>query len=355
MNKWIGRLIFATILLCSLIRPLPNNAIATEFGLKVHFIDVGQADATIIECDGQVMMIDGGNATDSNLIYSYLKKTLGISHIDYMVATHPHEDHIGGLSGALNACTVGTLYSPVKEYDSKFFSSLKKYADKQNLSLTMPPIDQPISFGSGYFEFFSPRKDYSDPNNQSLVLKLTYGETSFLFTGDAEWDAEHDMVEAGVDLNATVLKVGHHGSNSSSSYVFLREVMPQYAVISVGADNRYVHPTDEVLSRLIDADVTVYQTDLQGTVLCESDGQSVKFSTEKEGKVPISINASQRKQEQLPVVSSTKYVLNTNTKKFHYPDCKSVKEIKDKNKKEVDFSREELISQGYKPCGNCNP
>lgn len=244
----------------------------------VHFLDVGQADASLILCDGKVMMIDGGNAADSSFVYSYLKNTMGISHIDVMIATHPHEDHIGGLSGALNACTVGTVYSPVTQWDTKVFANLVKYADKRGVSLTVPKVGESFMLGQAKVTFLSPAKAYKETNDLSIVVRVEYGGTSFLFTGDAEWEPEHDMISSGRTLRSTVLKVGHHGSSSSTSYVFLREIMPEYAIISVGRDNTYGHPTETVLSRLRDAGCKIYRTDELGTIICQSDGQALSFT-----------------------------------------------------------------------------
>ena len=341
------------------------SAAGDESGFSIHFIDVGQADAAVIMCDGEVLMIDGGNTGDSSLIYSYLTRTLGLEHIDYMIGTHAHEDHIGGLAGALNACTVGTVYSPVTDYDSEAFQDFKRYAEDQVGSLTIPIVGDTFNLGSATVQFLSPAYQYSDTNDTSIVVRIVYGNTSFLFTGDAEWEPEHDMVEAGYDLSATLLKVGHHGSDTSTAYVFLREIMPQYAVISVGEGNSYGHPTEDTLSRLRDAGATVFRTDLQGDIICYSDGNTLTFVTEKDAPAE-EINTGETtwnwgapvEDEHEDVVpdesGEAPYIGNKNSKKLHYAECSSVDDMKEKNKVEF-YSRDEAINQGYDPCKRCNP
>ena len=260
--------------------PTPTPTPEEPVKLRVDFIDVGQADSALIRCGGQAMLIDGGNAADSSLLVSYLKSQ-GVEHLDYMVCTHAHEDHVGGLSGPLNTSTVGRVFCPVTEYDSKAFSSFVKYTGAQGLEVTVPAPGDTFALGSALVTVLGPVADYDNTNDTSIVLRVDFGETSFLFTGDMERTAEADLLEAGCKLDATVLKVGHHGSETSTSYPFLREVMPEYAVISVGEDNTYGHPTEAALSRLYDAGVTVYRTDRQGTVTAVSDGKSVTFTTKK--------------------------------------------------------------------------
>ena len=249
--------------------------------LAVHYIDVGQADCTLLECGGKTMLIDGGNVDDSSLVVSYLKSQ-GIGHLDYVVCTHAHEDHAGGLSGPLNTCTVGQVFAPVTEYDSVPFEYFLKYTAGQGLEVTVPEADSSFLLGEARVIVLGPRKTYEEPNDTSIVLRVDHGENSFLFTGDMEATAEDDLLADQCELNVDVLKVGHHGSNTSSSYVFLREVMPRYGVISCGTDNSYGHPHEEVTSRLYDAGVTVYRTDEQGTVVARSDGKTISFLTEKD-------------------------------------------------------------------------
>ncbi len=255
-----------------------NTVVSGDF--EVHYIDVGQADSELVICDGKTMLIDGGNAEDSNLIVSYLRD-LNIDYLDYVVCTHAHEDHVGGLSGALHECEVGRVFCSTNSYNSKAFRNFKRYSEERGREIEIPSAGDSFSLGESSVEIFAPLKDYEDTNNNSIVLKVTYGDTSFLFTGDAEREAESDMLDAGFDLTADVLKVGHHGSSTSTSYPFLREVMPKYAVISCGKDNSYGHPHKETLSRLADAGVEIYRTDKMGHIIARSDGGSITFETQK--------------------------------------------------------------------------
>lgn len=345
---------------------VPSVEIAEDSTFEIHYIDVGQADAALVLCDGEAMLIDGGNAEDSNLIFAYLDK-LSLDHLEYIVCTHAHEDHVGGLAGALNYATVDVAYSPVTSYESKAFGNFVSYLGKQGVYITVPSAGDTFALGSATVSVLGPINNSAAPNNISIVLRVVYGETSFLFTGDAEREEEQDIIDAGFALDSTVLKVGHHGSETSTSYVFLREVMPEYAVISVGTGNSYGHPTDAVLSRLRDADVTVYRTDMQGDVICTSDGKTVSFSVERNAGIDtlasVGPNSTQsgngdagtesRPSEQN--VTGNSYILNTNTLKFHYPSCSSVAQMKESNKREYTGTRDEVIEMGYSSCGRCHP
>lgn len=311
---------------------------------EVHFIDVGQADAALVICDGHYMLIDGGNAEDSDLVYSYLERH-GAKHLDYMIASHAHEDHIGGLSGALNYATVDVALCPVTEYSSKVFQNMVKYLGEQGKSITVPEPGDKFQIGSAEVEILGPVKEYDDTNDTSIVLRIDYGDTSFLFTGDMEAGAERDLIDSGADLKATVLKAGHHGSSTSTSYHFLREVMPQYTVISVGEGNSYGHPSDEVLSRFRDAGTEVYRTDMQGHVIAESNGKTVSFRTEKEADTATNPTGNPSLQT---------YIGNAGSKKFHLPDCASAKNIQEENRV-IFFARIQAVVAGYEPCGRCNP
>ena len=255
---------------------IPENS-----NFEEHFIDVGQADSALIECDGETMMIDGGNVADSNVVAAYLKKE-DVTELNYVVCSHAHEDHVGGLSGALSVTKADNIYAPKTKANTKAYKNFKKKAEEQNVEIKHPNVGDEIQLGSSTVEFLGPvDENGKDLNSTSIVLKITYGNTSFLFTGDAESDEEEEILNSGADLKSTVLKVGHHGSRTSTSYPFLREVMPQYAVISVEKGNSYGHPNEDTLSKLSDAGVEVYRTDESGDIVMTSDGNSINIVTAK--------------------------------------------------------------------------
>lgn len=257
---------------------------ATEFTIPsgtntmtVHFIDVGQADCALIECNNAFALIDGGNYADGEMVVEYLE-VQGVQRLNLVVGTHPHEDHIGGLPQVLAAYPADNVWFSAIPYTNYTVTNFLNSVKKQGKDVIRPENGQTFKLGGATITVLGPvRDDYEDVNNISLVLMVQYGNTRFLFTGDMESLAEHDLVESGADIKADVLKVGHHGSYSSTSYLFLREVMPTYAVISVGAANEYGHPHRDPLSRLRDADVTIYRTDSMYTVTATSNGEDIHF------------------------------------------------------------------------------
>ena len=245
--------------------------------LVVRFIYVGKGDCALISCDGKALLIDGGPSSASSKLYAILKR-LGITHLDYIIATHPDADHCGGIAGALNFADCGTFYCSVTKHDTKTFNSILKYLG--DTPVTIPSLGNTFSLGAAQVEFVGPVKRTSDTNDGSLVCKITLGNSSFLFTGDAEETSEFLMANSSVDIDADVLKVGHHGSNTSSSDLFLSKVTPKYAIISVGSNN-YGHPSNETLQRLGNAGTEVLRTDELGTIIMTTDGNDIKLETTK--------------------------------------------------------------------------
>ena len=348
--------------------------------LEVVFLDVGQGDAALITLDGHAMLIDGGDKSCSSLIFSVLKKK-EITHLDYIINSHPHEDHVGGLPGAFQAASVEAVFSSVTDNDTKAFKDFKKAAADQDLDITVPKSGQILDFAGATISFIQPDTVYKDDANNGLVVRLVYGETSFLFTGDIGSDAERDLVNSGVFIESTVLKVPHHGSKYSSSYVFLRAVNPEYAVISVGKDNTYGHPTEDALSRYHDQGAKLFRTDLYGDVLFISDGSSpIEVVIEKASKQdvyksndkyeetdPAAVDKKQtepsskpkepkketKKESAAPPVASdsgsdTVYITNSG-KKYHRDGCRYL------NKSKIPINRGDAIAQGYDPCSVCRP
>ena len=312
---------------------------------QMHFIDVGQALSVLVECDGQFMLYDGGNVDDGSLVVSYLQNQ-GVEELQYVFCSHAHEDHVGGLAAALAYFPANHVYSPVTEADTKCFQDFVKYTQQQGLQVEVPAVGTVWPLGSATVTLLGPVKQYDETNDTSLVLRIDYGSTSFLLTGDMESDAERDLVESGANLKADVLQVGHHGSSTSSSYIFLNAVLPEMGIISCGVNNKYGHPHEETLSILRDAGVDVYRTDLMGTITIGSDGANYTVSSEHYA-TDAELNPTD------PAASSTAqqaYIGNVNSKKFHLPTCPNLPA----EKNQILFSSyEEAVAAGYTPCATC--
>lgn len=255
--------------------------IPEDSSFQIHYIDVGQADATLIICDDNAMLIDGGNNDDGPAVVAYLT-SLGITELDLVVGTHAHEDHIGGLDDVIEAFPTEQVWYPDYIHGTYTETSFLDAAKERNITPYQPEPGTTYTLGSAICQVVGPiNLDTDEPNNTSIVIRVLYGDTAFLFCGDAEFDEESAILEAGYDISCDVLRVAHHGSDSSTKYRWVKAAAADYAVISVGTGNSYGHPTETTLSILEDADMKVYRTDLQGHIVCISNGTEVYFTVQK--------------------------------------------------------------------------
>ena len=333
--------------------------------LEVHYIDVGQGDSILIHLSGKTMLIDAGNNVDGASIITYIK-TLNIDKIDAIVATHPHADHIGGMAEIINEFVVDKIYMPKVAHTSKTYENLLLTIKNKNLKVNTAKAGTTIDLGNKIkIEVMAPNSEnYNNLNDYSAVVKIEYENVSFLFTGDAEAISEKEMVEKyGNKLKANVLKVGHHGSTTSTTLNFLNTVSPEYAIISVGENNSYGHPNQETLDKLKNIDV--FRTDKLGTIVAKTDGQTINFAFEKTfteeitpvptepvPTEPIPEEPTPEKPENTQKKEDGIYIGNKNSKIFHKETCNSLPLPKN----QVIFSsREEAINAGYRACKKCNP
>ena len=243
--------------------------------LLIDFIDVGQADSILIRNQDKVMLIDAGTNEAGKTVVNYLE-TLGITKIDYLIGTHPHEDHIGGLDDVINNFDIGQIYMPKMETTTKTFEDVLDAIETKNLTVTAPNKGDKIKIGQAEGEFMTePILDEDNLNISSLVLRVEFGNTSYLFMGDAEEENEETISWP----KTNVLKVGHHGSSTSSSESFLEQVQPKYAIIMIGKDNSYGLPTQETINKLSNIGSEIYRTDEDGTIQMTSDGNTIEIKT----------------------------------------------------------------------------
>ena len=296
--------------------------------LAVHILDVGHGDCIILQCDGAAMVIDGGSSGQSQLVYTYLKE-LGITRVDAVVATHPDGDHIGGLPAVFHAAEVGVLYTPVLKHDTARFTTLLDTATEQAVPVKTLRAGDCFALGGAAVEVLSPADtEAADTNDWSIVLRVTYGERSFLFCADAGNRIERRLVASGATLDADVLKVSHHGSDSGTLMQFVLAVSPEYAVIS--GDTRYDNPDDETVLKLLYGSAHLVHTLQNGHVVFTTDG------------------------EDLTVTSRQHYLANINTMRYHRMDCGHVGRIHE-NHLMLLFTREEAEFLQLDPCDHCNP
>lgn len=418
---------------------------AVEGTMEVHYIDVGQGDATLIKCNGHSLLIDAGDNSKGTTVQMYLKKQGVDKNLDAVIWTHPDADHIGGADVIVTKYDIGTIYQTSLTADTKTYKELMDAIAYKGYKTVEPSVGDSFELGGALVTFLGPCSKYDNDNDNSIACLVQFGDSKFLFTGDAEQPAESAIVKANADLSADVYKVGHHGSHTSSSKELISKIKPTYAVISCSEDNSYGHPHSEVLNRLRKNNIQVFRTDEQGSIIATSDGKNItwntmpsdtwkageakgngdaeksnesksKYGTAPEGAIYIgnknnmklhkatcdglpqsqnqvlfdtledAVAAGYTKDNQCkkcipfegstvestskgetekeapaPIVetpqvtSGSMYVLNTNSHKFHYPQCDSVGKMAAHNRKDYSGTRDEIIAMGYDPCGNCHP
>ena len=322
--------------------------------MRVHFIDVGQADSAFIELgNGQTMLIDAGRSGGD--VVDYIRN-LQYDSIDFVVATHPHDDHIGGMATVLENFKIGKMYMPRQEHTISAFVNMLNVIENKNIELHTAKAGVNITTsGIIKIDILAPFSDSnSNLNNASAVVRITYGDTVMLFTGDAEHVIENQLLDSGID--ADVLKVGHHGAGSASSRSFIKAVSPEVAVISVGEGNSYGHPHSDTLAILNEVGADIYRTDEQGTVVVTADHHKKitvdkKASTIKENAPPVVQTPAEKIEENEPSVSNnqSQVVYRTRTgKKYHRSGCSYLKS-------KIETTVSEAQSMGLGPCSRCNP
>lgn len=255
-----------------------KKVVSNSDTLKVYITDVGQADSILIRDGNYNMLIDAGNNSDGEKLVKYYKE-LGITSFKYVFASHPHEDHIGGMDDIINNFDIKNFYMPDKLSTTKTFEDMLDALERKNLKYIVPKVNDKLSLNNSNINVIYVGSDESDINDSSIVLKLNYFSNSFLFTGDLGSNKEKEILNSGANIKADVLKVGHHGSSYSTASLFLDKVNPSFAAISVGKNNIYKHPASSTLEKLNKRGIKVYRTDLDGTILFESNGKDISVST----------------------------------------------------------------------------
>jgi Predicted hydrolase (metallo-beta-lactamase superfamily) len=331
--------------------------------LKVHYINVGQGDSEFFELpNGQTMLIDAGNPENGSQIVSYIKG-LGHNKIDYLIATHPHADHIGGMETVVRSIDIGKIYMPKVSSNTQTFENLLSAIQSKGLKVNTAKAGiNLLKSGNLNIDILAPvGTSFKDLNQYSAVIKVIYGDNKFLFMGDAGTTSEGQIT---TDVKADVLKVGHHGSNTATSETFIKKVSPKYAVIEVGKGNSYGHPTTATLTKLKNVGATIYRTDENGTIIFTSDAKTItvdkKASPVKEQAPPASASKPQTTTTKKPNTvivtpsdttdnqSITVYVTNTG-EKYHTDGCQYLRKSK------IAITLKDAKSQGYTPCSKCHP
>lgn len=348
----------------------PSNAPekpASAPEISLTMLDVKQGLSILVESAGEYAIYDGGGRETSSYVVAYLKQH-NIDHLKYMFVSHYDEDHIAGLVGVLKTVPTDLVIWPAYETDTAIYTSLVNAVKDQQVAAHYPVQGETYELGSSSIDVLSAGETPSaSDNNRSVVVKLTCGDFSCLITGDAEAEEEASLIQENQPLASNLYIVGHHGSASSSTPEFVNAIHPEAAWISCGIENSYGHPATQTLDTLQQQGIQLFRTDRQGEVTCQSDGETFWFDQEycddwtagdSSGLLEVSATNNNETTviERIVVANQDfTYVVNTNTKRFHDPSCNSVQSMKEKNTMYSDQTRDELIAEGFKPCGNCHP
>ena len=327
--------------------------------LSVTYLDVGQGNAVVIRQGNQTMLIDGGPRESSSFVVSYLKQQ-GIQKLDYVLISHFDEDHLAGAIGALYNFPVGTLITADYETDSSIYDSYKEAVEEKGYEPVHPSLGDTFSLGDGSFRIISPVSyGHEDENQDSVGIILEMGSDRFFIGGDIGLEGEKEILEAGVDIQADVMLMNHHGSHVSRE--FFQAVNPSWAVISCGEGNSYGHPRQDTVELIQESQVSLFRTDRQGTITAVSQGQGITFDQDPCNDYTPGDRTEEKEdtleETRTALSNSTRedcdYILNIHTKKIHLPDCSSVKAMDEDNMAFYKGDEDSLLSQGYTPCGNC--
>ena len=339
---------------------------------NVWVLDVGQGSSTLVESDGEYMLIDGGDSDKSSYLVSYLKKK-EITNFKSVIATHYDADHLNGVVGALNVFDVENVICPEYTTTTRVYNSFISIMDNKKINRIKPIVGETYSLGRGEFTIIAPNSTgYSNVNDYSVGIRFKYNNKSFLVAGDATNISEEEIVNNSIDINSDVYIVNHHGSSGSSSSEFLNKIDPEYAVISAGKGNAYGHPAYKTLEKLNKIGAKIYRTDIEGEIEFSFTEKEIQFNKDSYNKLEsgekINKDSYENNQDNKLISSnegdnrsienessnkSDNYVLNKNTKKIHKDDCKSVKQMSDNNKVYFDGTIDEAEAQGYSKCQNC--
>lgn len=373
MKKQNKFMTFILSMILALTLVLPGNAVTAKADgqgdMAVHFIDVGQGLAILVQSGGENLLYDGGNRSHADEVVQYLKNQQ-VETINYMISSHYDEDHLGGLVKCLDNFEVEHVLGSDYVHTSDLFNTFMNTATAHAIIVEYPSVGDTYEFGTGSFTVMAPDGISQNSNDNSVVIRLVNGNNSFMFMGDAEETSEQDMISTGMNLDCDVLSLGHHGSASSTSWDLLEATSPSWAVISCGLNNTYGHPAAETMGKLSDMDIPVFRTDDQGTVIALSDGNTISWTQEPcndytsgSEKQSTDSSADQSEQYTNDAAATESYAAQTDTSdtqermvwisatgsKYHsIPDCGNMNP-----NKATQETESQALSQGYEACKKC--